>query len=185
MAVNQMNHEEFDCIIAYQPGAVNKCTLRGTIGTHYVPISCLGSLDPYGGRKFTFIKRPEDQLTSVVAWPFEDWEIENFQDYLEIRFVDELVLVEEPNKRVFEDLKEDMSMFFVPEKYKKRPKLVTGRVYERWNMRLAHWRYRMLVDKETRQMYFEEPMKELMIGLILRAEYQIEYNMELINKTIN
>lgn len=185
MALNPRYNDEFEYIIAYQPGAVNKCTLIGTIGAYYVPTSCLGNLDPNGRRKCTFVQRPGDQFTSVVTWPFEDWGIST--EYFNLRFycVDEIVLVEEPNERVFKGLNDYETLSFVPEKFKKQPQYITGRTYELWDLRLGYCKYRMLVDKETREMYFDHPIRELMLGVNLKLEYLTKYNMELINKTFN
>ena len=185
MAVNQATNEEFNYVIAYQPGVVNRCTLTGTIGAHYVSTSCLGNLDPDGSRKVTFVQRPGDQFASIVSWPFENFGLTTTYNQLDFYYVDEIVLVEEPNQRVFKDLKERQSLLFVPKKFKKHPQFINGRVYERWDIKLSFWQYKMLVDKETRQMYFNEPIKEFMFGLNLRLEYQIEYDMELFNKTFN
>lgn len=185
MAMNPRYNDEFDYVIAYRPGAVNKFTLRGTVGAYYVPTSCLGNLDPNGRRKFTFVQRPGDQNASVVTWPFEDWGISTDYFHLQFRCVDEIVLVEEPTERVFENLRDYETLSFVPEKFKKQPQYITGSTYELWDMRLAYCKYKVLVDKETRQMYFNEPVTELMFGLNLRLEYQTRYDVELINKTFN
>lgn len=185
MAVQPLTNEEFDYVIAYRPGVANRFTLTGTIGAHYVTTSCLGNLDPFGRLKFSFVQRPGDRFASVVSWPFENYSLNTTYNQLDFFCVDEIVLVEEPNARVFEDLKDSQRLTFVPEKFKKHPQFINGRVYERWYINLLYHKYNVLVDKETRQMYFDRPVQELMFGLNVRLEYQIKYDMELIKRTFN